>query len=60
MGDPSSFMIPGGVILNRDLSTVHPVDMNNQDEIQEFVSHSWYDYSDGKDKAYTLMMGKPI
>ncbi len=51
MGDPSSFMIPGGVILNRDLSTVHPVDMNNQDEIQEFVSHSWYDYSDGKDKG---------
>ena len=51
MDDPSSFMIPGGVILNRDLSKVHPVDMANQDEIQEFVSHSWYDYSEGKDKG---------
>ncbi len=51
MDDPSSYMLPAGVILNRDLSTIHPVDMNNADEIQEFVSHSWYDYNDGKDKG---------
>jgi len=51
MDDPSSYMIPAGVILNRDLSTVHPVDMNNADEIQEFVAHSWYDYEEGKDKG---------
>jgi hydrogenase large subunit len=44
-------MIPAGVILNRDLSTIHPVDMNNADEIQEFVSHSWYDYEEGKAKG---------
>lgn len=49
MDDPASFMIPGGVILNRDLSTVHPVDMNNQQEIKEFVAHSWYDYKGGKE-----------
>ena len=48
MSDPSSYMIPAGVILNRDLSTIHPVDLNNADEIQEFVSSSWYDYSGGK------------
>lgn len=51
MDDPSSYMIPAGVILNRDLSTIHPVDMNNADEIQEFVSHSWYDYEEGKAKG---------
>ena len=51
MDDPSSYMIPAGVILNRDLSTIHPVDMNNADEIQEFVSHSWYDYEEGKEKG---------
>jgi hydrogenase large subunit len=51
MSDPSSYMIPAGVILNRDLSTIHPVDMNNADEIQEFVSRSWYDYSGGKDQG---------
>ncbi len=51
MDDPSSFFLPSGVILNRDLSTVHPVDLNNDAEIQEFVSHSWYDYSQGKDRG---------
>jgi hydrogenase large subunit len=49
MDDPGSWLIPAGVILNRDLSTIHPVNMNDPDEIQEFVSHSWYDYSGGKD-----------
>jgi len=48
MDDPSSFLIPAGAILDRDLSTIHDVDMNAADEIQEYVSHSWYDYEGGK------------
>ncbi len=48
MDDPSSFLIPAGAILNRDLSTIHEVDMNAPDEIQEYVAHSWYDYQGGK------------
>jgi len=51
MNDPASFLIPSGVILNRDLSTIHELDMNAADQIQEYVSHSWYDYSVGKDKG---------
>ena len=51
MDDPSSYFLPAGVILNKDLSTVHPLDMNSSEEIQEFVSHSWYDYSGGKDSG---------
>lgn len=51
MDDPSSFFLPAGIILNRDLSTVHPLDLNNSEEIQEYVSHSWYDYSAGKDSG---------
>jgi hydrogenase large subunit len=51
MDDSSSFMIPGGVFLIVTYPTVHPVDMDNEDEIQEFVSHSWYEYSGGKDKG---------
>lgn len=47
MWTPDSFLIPRGVILNRDLNTIHPVDLDGQDEIQEFVSHSWYKYSAG-------------
>ena len=44
-------MIPAAVILNRDLSTLHPVDLNAENEIEEFIAHSWYDYSDGKSKG---------
>ncbi len=51
MDDPASFFLPSGIILNRDLSTVHPLDLNNSEEIQEYVSHSWYDYSGGKDSG---------
>ena len=51
MDDPGSFFLPSGIILNRDLSTVHPLDLNNSEEIQEYVSHSWYDYSAGKDSG---------
>jgi hydrogenase large subunit len=51
MDDPSSFLIPAGAILNRDLSTIHDVDMNAADEIQEYVSHSWYNYDGGKNEG---------
>ncbi len=46
-GDIASFRFPRGVILNRDLSTVHPVDGKNADEVQEFIKHSWYEYAGG-------------
>jgi hydrogenase large subunit len=49
MSDTASFLIPPGVILNRDLSQVHEVDLNADDQVQEFVAHSWYDYKAGKD-----------
>lgn len=45
--DTSSYLIPRGVILNRDLSKIHPIDLDADNEIQEFVSHSWYRYSQG-------------
>jgi hydrogenase large subunit len=35
--------LPAGVILNKDLSTVHAVD---QKDIAEYVTHSWYGYDD--------------
>ncbi len=51
MDDPSSYFLPSGAILDRDLSTVHPVDLSADGEIQEYVSHSWYDYEGGKDEG---------
>ncbi|MDH3273185.1 MAG: nickel-dependent hydrogenase large subunit [Gammaproteobacteria bacterium] len=47
--DVSSFLFPRGAILNRDLSTIHEVDLNAMDEVKEYVAHSWYNYKDGKD-----------
>jgi hydrogenase large subunit len=49
MNDPDSYFFPAGVILDRDLATVHPLDMHDPEQIQEFVSRSWYDYSAGKE-----------
>lgn len=47
--DPAGYKFPAGVILNQDLSTVHPVDHRNTDEIKEFINKSWYDYTDGNE-----------
>ena len=38
------FKFKQGVILNRDLTKVYDVDHRN-DDIQEFINNSWYDYS---------------
>ncbi|WP_456375318.1 nickel-dependent hydrogenase large subunit [Thiolapillus sp.] len=51
MDDPASYLIPSGAILNRNLDTIHAVDLNAPDQVQEFINHSWYDYSEGKDKG---------
>ncbi len=49
VGDPRDFLFPRGAILGRDLATVHEVDLKDPTQIQEFVSHSWYEYGAGKD-----------
>ena len=47
-GDPARLWLPRGVILNRDLSQVHPMDHK---QITEYVTHSWYEYADGDQAA---------
>jgi Ni,Fe-hydrogenase I large subunit len=42
--DSSRFYLPRGAIFNRDLSKVYPVDPSM---VAEYVTHSWYQYSDG-------------
>ncbi|GAB1392069.1 nickel-dependent hydrogenase large subunit [Rhodocyclaceae bacterium] len=44
----ASLMLPRGAIINGDLKTVHPVDLRDPAQIQEFVPHSWYRYPDDK------------
>ncbi|MEI6143287.1 MAG: nickel-dependent hydrogenase large subunit [Mariniphaga sp.] len=45
--NPESFKMPRGAILNRDLSKIHEVKAEDQNQIQEFVNNSWYEYSKG-------------
>ena len=43
--DIGRFKFPRGVILDRNLNEVHPVEPHDPDGIKEFVDHSWYEYS---------------
>ncbi len=49
--DPSSFKFPSGAILNKDISKVYEVDLKKDDEVQEFIKYSWYEYDGGDDKG---------
>ena len=51
MDDPDSWLIPSGAILDRDLSRIEPVDLNDPAQIREFVAHAWYYYSTGKESG---------
>ncbi|WP_026441619.1 nickel-dependent hydrogenase large subunit [Pseudacidobacterium ailaaui] len=46
--DPAGFMFPRGIVLGRDLSTVHPLDPSH---VSEYVTHSWYNYAEGDQVA---------
>jgi hydrogenase large subunit len=41
-----SMLLPSGVILGGDLKKVHEVDLKDPEQVQEWVSHSWYKYAD--------------
>jgi hydrogenase large subunit len=45
--DVTNFKIPRGVILGRNLSEVLPVDGTDPEQIQEYISHSYYEYNGG-------------
>ena len=48
INNPSSFFFPRGIVLNRDLGKLHPLDPMH---ITESVAHAWYEYSDGDNAA---------
>ena len=41
-----NLLLPRGAIINGDLSKIHEVDIKDPEQVQEFVSHSWYKYAD--------------
>jgi hydrogenase large subunit len=42
----ASLLLPRGAIINGDLSKIHEVDVKDPEQVQEFVTHSWYKYAD--------------
>jgi Ni,Fe-hydrogenase I large subunit len=53
-GQPRLYL-PSGVILDRDLSTVHPFD---PDKVAEHIKHSWYTYGAGDEQALHPFQGE--
>jgi Ni,Fe-hydrogenase I large subunit len=47
VSNTDNLWLPRGIILNKDLSKVHPVDHS---KIAEYVTHSWYDDDDKKSR----------
>ncbi len=43
---PANLLLPRGAIVGGDLGKVHEVDLKDPEQIQEFVTHSWYRYAD--------------
>jgi hydrogenase large subunit len=41
-----NLLLPQGAIIEGNLAEIHPVDHRDPNEIQEFVTHSWYKYPD--------------
>ncbi|UCV14958.1 nickel-dependent hydrogenase large subunit [Quatrionicoccus australiensis] len=41
-----NLLLPRGAIINGKLDEIHPVDLKDPEQIQEFVAHSWYKYPD--------------
>jgi hydrogenase large subunit len=53
--NPDALYLPRGLIFDKDLSTVHPLDPT---KITEYVAHSWYSYEDGDETALTPFEGE--
>ena len=54
--DLDSYYFPRGIILDRDLSRVHPYD---ETEVREYVTHSWYEY-DGEEQGLHPYEGQTV
>jgi hydrogenase large subunit len=48
LNDPTHFRFPRGVVLNKNLAEVLPVDLADPEQVREEVTHSWYTYPNGQ------------
>ena len=42
----ANLLLPRGAIINGKLDEIHPVDLKDPEQVQEYVAHSWYKYPD--------------
>jgi Ni,Fe-hydrogenase I large subunit len=55
VSETDKFFMQQGIILNNDLTKVYPVDPGR---VAEYVTHSWYEYSDGDQAAKAPSVGE--
>jgi hydrogenase large subunit len=55
LAQPARYLFPRGIIMDRDLGTVHPFD---EAKVTEQVAHSWYRYADGDRAALNPFEGE--
>ena len=49
--DPGSFKFPRGAILDRNLNEVFEVKGDDPEQVREYVTHSWYKYTQGQNNS---------
>ena len=52
IADTGQFRFPRGVVLNKNLSEVLPLDLADASQVREEIAHSWYEYPEGKDALH--------
>jgi hydrogenase large subunit len=45
-GSDANLLLPRGAIIEGNLEKIHTVDLRDPEQIQEFVTHSWFKYPD--------------
>ncbi len=53
--DPARYFVPRGIILDRDLTTVHPF---SPDHVTEYVTRAWYTYEGGDENGLAPNQGE--
>jgi hydrogenase large subunit len=56
--DTSKFVVPRGVIVNRDLSHIEEPNPNDFDMMKEYITHSWYEQSVGEQEGLHPFKGE--
>ena len=59
-GEYSTYKIPHGIIVNRDLGKLQYFDPTDINGLQEFINNSWYTYTKGRDVGLHPSVGETI